>query len=232
MRSLLLALCVCGCALAGPIKGPTEITVGVGRLEAVPLEVDGDEITYAILGGDYFGGFREFSEPKIFRFQVLGYANGTGYIVIGTQKGGKLQPLHTVKVTVGKGPQPIPPTPDPVPIDPDSPEVIALANKIASAATFDKWHPDNLKALASGHRQAAETISPDTVQKVRDAIQAKLKLSLSGQQISPTVKPFLKESLDAVFPDRAPTYQVTESELKAIKTRLETIAKALERAAK
>lgn len=229
MRTFLLSLCVACCALAGPIKGPTEISVGVGRLEAVPLEVDGDEITYVILGGDYFGGFREFSDPKQFRFQVLGYANGTGYIVIGTQKAGKLQPLYTVKVTVGKGPQP----PTPVdPVDPDSPEVITLATKISGAATFDKWHPDNLKALADGHRKAAETISPDTLQKVRDAIQAKLKLSLSGQQISPTVKPFLKDFLDAVFPDRAPSYQVTESELRTIKTRLETIAKALERAAK
>lgn len=74
MRSLLLLLLVASCcALAGPIRGPAEVKVDVGRLASVPLEFDGDEIEYAILGGDFFGGFREFSDPKTFKFQLLGY---------------------------------------------------------------------------------------------------------------------------------------------------------------
>src|SRR5688572_8229350 len=85
---------------AAQVKGPDAVTVNVGRLASVPLTVDGDEIEYAVLGGDVFGGFREFSDPKTFRFQVLGYQAGTGYIVVGTSKGGKLQPLFKVTVTV------------------------------------------------------------------------------------------------------------------------------------
>lgn len=194
MRSLFLTFCVSCCALAGPIKGPAEITVGVGRLEAVPLEVDGDEITYVILGGDYFGGFREFSDPKIFRFQVLGYANGTGWIVIGTQKGGKLQPLHTVKVTVGNGPKP-PPDPDPAPDDVD----LVLAASIKRAAANDLWEFSKLAKCAKGFAEAAKNAKAGTVKQAKDALKTYMGTALDMQSVSPSVIEIFTTQIEAAL---------------------------------
>lgn len=118
-----LALLLAVASAWAEVKGPTELTVPVGRLASVTLAVDGDEAEYAVLGGDAFGAFREFSPATVYRFQVLGYAPGVGHIVIGAVKAGKLQPLFTVAVRVTGGPPPTPPVPPPVPPGPTPPPV-------------------------------------------------------------------------------------------------------------
>jgi hypothetical protein len=116
MRSLFLALALASPAAAG-VTGPAEVTVEAGKLTAIPLEVSGDQVRYAILGGDTFGAFREFSAPTEFRLQVLGYRAGVGYVVFGAVKDGQLAPLFVVTVRVTGGPAPGP-TPPPVPPGP------------------------------------------------------------------------------------------------------------------
>ena len=84
----------------GQVKGPAEVTIPVGKLTPLTLTIEGDASEYVILGSDYFGGFREFTPPTEFRFQLLGYTPGTGHVVVSAVKGGKLQPLYTCRVTV------------------------------------------------------------------------------------------------------------------------------------
>src|SRR5687767_8021146 len=112
LRALLVVLALAAPALAG-VTGPAVIEVPVGRLAAVPLEVDADEADYQILGDD-LDGLREYDpDPKRLRLRVIGYSSGTAWVVVTSVKGGKLQPAHVVKVkVVGKGPAP---TPDPPP---------------------------------------------------------------------------------------------------------------------
>jgi hypothetical protein len=103
--------------LVGSRKGPESITVPVGRLASVPLSVDADECDYVILGSDC-DGLREYDPaPKKLRIRVIGYAPGTAYVVVTSQKGGKLEAPFVVKVTFeGKPvPPPDPPTPNPTP---------------------------------------------------------------------------------------------------------------------
>src|SRR4051812_13038569 len=108
MRATLLSVLVLAAAVApaaqAQVKGPSDITVAVGRLASVPLTVDGDESDYAVLGADV-DAFREFTtDPKQIRLRVIGYAPGVAYVVVASQKGGKLQPVFVVKVTVTGAP--------------------------------------------------------------------------------------------------------------------------------
>jgi hypothetical protein len=113
---LTLALAV---PAAAQVRGPTEVTVPVGRLASVPLTVDADEADYLILGADC-DGLREYDpDPKKMRLRVIGYTPGVAFVVVTSQKGGKLQPPAVVKVTF-QGPGPAPPVP-PVPPDPKPP---------------------------------------------------------------------------------------------------------------
>lgn len=231
MRVLIVMMLAACCALAGPIRGPSEVKVDVGRLAAVPLEFDGDEIEYAILGGDFFGGFREFSDPKTFRFQLLGYTPGTGYIVVGTVKAGKLQPLFQVKVIVGGG-QPVPPTPPtpPAPPVPDDPEIPTLALTLKNAAANDAWHPAKLKAVAKGYRDAADAISPATMAEVLKVLKGKMGDALNKEDVSPSVYTILKERMDAALPRTGGT-QMDAAAIAKARTLFMKLAAALERAA-
>lgn len=105
------------------VKGPNEITVPVGRLSAIHLTIEGDEADYAILGSD-LDGLREYDpDPKKLRLRVIGYSPGTAFVVVTSTKGGKLQPLFVVKVTItGRVPQSHAATPDPGP-KPDPPKL-------------------------------------------------------------------------------------------------------------
>ena len=122
--SAMAALFVLAAAACAQVKGPTEITVPVGRLAAIPLTIEGDEADYAILGSE-LDGLREYDpDPKKLRLRVIGYSPGTAFVVVTSAKGGKLQPLFVVKVTVqgqGPQPQPVPPGPGPTP-DPPKPD--------------------------------------------------------------------------------------------------------------
>lgn len=129
MRAAVAILSVLVLAVPAPaqIKGPSDVTVAVGRLAAVPLTIDGDESDYVVLGSDV-DAFREYTtDPKQLRLRVIGYAPGTAYVTVAAVKGGKLQPLFVVKITVTgtpapppvpPGPTPTPPGPTPVPVDP------------------------------------------------------------------------------------------------------------------
>ena len=128
-RATLLVLVLTGPA-AGPVRGPAEVTVPVGRLASVPVTVDADEADYLILGADC-DGLREYDpDPKKLRLRVVGYAPGVAFVVVTAQKGGKLLAPTVVKVTFqGTGPAPIPPpgpTPPPVPPEPKPPAKDAL----------------------------------------------------------------------------------------------------------
>ena len=127
--SAVLALVVVAASAAAQVRGPNDVTVAVGRLASVPLTIDGDESDYQVLGSDV-DAFREFTpDPKQLRLRVIGYAPGTAYVVVASVKGGKLQPLYKVTVTVTgptpPPPPPVPPVPPPDPPTPDSPPPIA-----------------------------------------------------------------------------------------------------------
>lgn len=134
MRAPVAILSVLVLAAAAPaqIKGPTEISTPVGRLAAVPLTIDGDQSDYAVLGTDV-DAFREFTtDPAQLRLRVIGYAPGTAYVTVAAVKGGKLQPLFVVKVTItGPAPPPVPPGPTPVPPGPTPPTPVPVDPPIA-----------------------------------------------------------------------------------------------------
>lgn len=134
MRATLLSLVVVASTAAAQVRGPETVTVPVGKLVALPLSVDADEATATVLGGDYFGGFREYTEAKDFRFQLLGYAPGSGYVVVSSTKAGKLQPLFVVRVVVGDGPKPPPPGPDPPPPTGTAKYVVVIEETAEAAA--------------------------------------------------------------------------------------------------
>lgn len=152
--SAMVALLVLAAAACAQVKGPTEITVPVGRLAAIPLTIEGDEADYAILGSE-LDGLREYDpDPKKLRLRVIGYTPGTAFVVVTSAKSGKLQPLFVVKVTVhGQGPQPQPvppgpgPTPDPPKPDPAPPVagklfVVVVEETRDAAANRGVWFTD------------------------------------------------------------------------------------------
>lgn len=151
MRASILSLLLLALPAAAQVKGPTEVSVAVGRLAAVPLTVDGDESDYQILGTEV-DAFREYTpDPKQIRLRVIGYTPGTAFVVVASQKGGKLQPLHTVKVTVTGvvPPPPAPPGPTPPPPGPTPPPPDAAPIPVAGLhvlIVFDKNNPTSLTA--------------------------------------------------------------------------------------
>lgn len=165
-KALSSILMVFACSLAcGQTKGPETITVPVGRLAAVPIQIEGDEADYIILGNDV-DGLREYDpDPKKLRLRVIGYAPGTAFVVVSSQKGGKLQPLFTVKIIIGGGPNPpVPPGPGPgpTPVPPDPPApvagklfVVIIEETRNAVAARGAWFADRtLKAAmdAKGHK--------------------------------------------------------------------------------
>lgn len=132
-------------AVAGQVKGPPEVNVPVGRLASVPLQIDADESDYVILGTDV-DAFREYDpDPKKLRLRLIGYAPGTSFVVVATQRAGKLQPLFQVRVVVtGANPvppvPPVPPGPTPDPTPPPGPTspakfVVVIVEETADAVS-------------------------------------------------------------------------------------------------
>lgn len=179
------------------VKGPSDVSVQVGRLASVPLSIDGDEADYVVLGTDV-DAFREYSQdPKQIKLRVIGYAPGMAYVVVASTKGGKLQPLFKVVVTV-VGSQPGPPLP-PSP-EPSDPEVrkFASAMKLAGSG-FSKWAElgGGLEACR-GVAEAARTTGEFVV-----AAKATLKSSMGADLIPDGVKRILSDETSKNIPEEA-----------------------------
>lgn len=216
--------------VAAQVRGPSEITVPVGRLASVPLTIDADEADYTILGD--IDGFREYDpDPKKLKLRVIGYTNGTAYVVVSSQKGGKLQPLLTVVVKVGAGP-PIPP--GPLPPDPPVPgDPLAVALK--AAAVKDGLPPAKLADLALAFRVSA------TLASTWSRTAAEFQTSLAGSVKSAVpVKPpatwavvqTALAPLEAILPSGQPDKVLSDADRAAVKELLTKLAASLEGAAK
>lgn len=164
-------------ALAMPItaqvKGPTEITIPVGRLAVVPLIVEGDAADYVVVGKDV-DALREYDpDAKKLRLRVIGYSTGQAWVVIATTFEGKLKPLHVITVTIGAGPKP-PTPPEPTPPEPTPPKPDALTKKLQEA--FDKDTSDKvkksewLKALAGFYAAMSDHVQKPEVKTLGELL--------------------------------------------------------------
>lgn len=192
----LLATILLALPAAAQVKGPQDITVQVGRLASVPLTVDGDESDYQVLG-DQVDAFREYSpDPKQIRLRLIGYAPGTSYVVVSSQKAGKLQPMFTVKVTVvgaAPVPPPVPPTPPgPGPLD-------ALASQFRAAFTASGF--TKAKELAAG-LDACRTLPLTTSNGAEFMAKGKAALmkALDNAPLPPAVQSILGTETAGVLP--------------------------------
>lgn len=225
--TILVALLAC--PLAAQVRGPSEVSVAVGRLASVPLTVDGDEATYMILGGDV-DGFREYDpDPKRLQLRVIGYQPGVAHVVVASQKGGKLQPLAVVKITI-TGPAPVPPGPGPIPPSPipPAPPADTLATAIGAAAAKDGWPVAKLVDLATRFRAAARVV--DGRQTVGDMLGV-VAVALAGEKTPPNVKAILStelRALDALLPPADVERTVTDAERSQVKALFIRLATACE----
>lgn len=231
------ALCVMVTAQAfgGWIKTDKEVALSVGRLARVPVEIDADEVEYRILGGNV-DGFREYDpDPKKLRLCVLGYENGTAYIVIAGVKGGKLLAPEIIIIKVGGGvpPKPVDPKPDPKPVDPPTPDELSeFAKSIQNAAISVNWPKSMLADVALGYEVVAKASKDATnVEKMFSTAQALLK-SILGEKnpIPAAVRKVIASELTWVPTDGAHEFTAAEKE-RLTKTFLQ-IAEACKRASK
>lgn len=121
MRASVLALlgvvAVANYASAQSVKLPTEVKAQVGRMAAVRIEYDGDDVRWFV--SPELDVFREYSaDPKDVRLRVLGYTRGQFQVIAISAKGGKLSDFAVCAVTIG---DPLPPVPPPAPPGPPVP---------------------------------------------------------------------------------------------------------------
>jgi hypothetical protein len=234
----LVFLFVAGSTAIGQVRGPAEITVQAGKLQALPLVFEGDEIEYAILGGDYFGGFREFSPPNQFKFQLLGYEKGTGYVVVSSTKGGKLQPLFTVKVSVvdrpvppgpGPGPDPGPDPNPPAPPDPDTEDISRLAAAIKSAGKKDGF--TQFADLSVGLNACALLVADAKTSSDLFKLQSAALLKAIPGGVKDGVFNALAPTLRTAYPNTV-DHVLTDAEKAKAKKTFTMLAKACEKAGK
>jgi hypothetical protein len=213
-------------------RGPAEINVPVGRLASIPITLDADESDYVILGAN-IDGLREYDpDPKKLRLRVIGYEPGVAFVVVSSQKGGKLQGLFTVRVVVGAGPGPVPPGPVPVPPAPIPPGPLdPLATAIRDAAKADGF--TKLAALATG-LTTAEAISKSraqwTVADLSAAWQAAMRSAVGGPTPA-NLRKLLGDALNAALP-RESEHVLTVDELGKARELILRLAKACSDASK
>jgi hypothetical protein len=105
-------------ALAAPAPGqtvtlPKEVRADVGRLAAIKIDWDGEDIRWVV--PPELDAFREYDpDPKRVRLRVQGFAPGRHNVLAVSAKGGKLSEFAVCVVVIGKGP-PTPPEPGPGP---------------------------------------------------------------------------------------------------------------------
>lgn len=116
----LLALCLAGPALGQTVKLPDKLTTPPGRLAALKIEYDGDDIRWDV--PPELDVFREYDpDPKVIRLRLIGYAKADGKaytvrLLAVTTKDKKLSPFAACAITVGGGKPDPDPDPDPKPI--------------------------------------------------------------------------------------------------------------------
>ena len=112
-------------ANAQTVKMPESIKLDKGRLGAVRIEYDGDDVRWFV--SPELDIFREYStDPKDVRLRVQGFADGKFQVMAVTCKNGKLSDLYVCWVFLGAQPSPTPtplptppgPVPVPVPVPP------------------------------------------------------------------------------------------------------------------
>lgn len=234
MRAAVLSLVVLALPAAAQIKGPSDVTVAVGRLAAVPLTVDGEESDYVCLGTDV-DCFREYTvSPKEIRLRVIGYAPGTAYVTVAATKGGKLQPLFVVKITVTGAPVPPPvppgpvPPPDPVPpLPPDNPPESKPPFPGVRAEARPMTHKQRV-ALAVAHRRVAGALAkePMTIKAIRADLNAEItELHVEG---IPAGLAKLCSSILGAADSHGEDEPLPPEAQKTIQTTLKKIAESLE----
>jgi hypothetical protein len=132
VKSIGFKVLACLLLLAGSAAGqkvtlPAEVQTEAGRLAAVKVEYDGDDVRWVV--PPELDAFREYDpDPKVIRLRVQGFKEGAHRIIAVTCKGGKLSDFAVCVVKVGKqpdpGPGPKPPDPPVPPTPPDPPAPI------------------------------------------------------------------------------------------------------------
>lgn len=216
MRTTAILLLAIASAVSGQVRGPVrdtqEITIPVGRLAPITHPIDVDETEYTVLG-DGMDAMREYDpDPKVLRLRLLGYTPGVAYVVISSAKGGKLRPLHTIKVTIGTGPSPVPPPPPPGP----GPEPVdPLTASIKAAAAADGF--TKLADLAIG-LTTANSISLSraqwTVAELSAAWQAAIKSAVGGPTPA-NLRKVLGDQLNSALPRESAHVMTAEEMVKA-----------------
>jgi hypothetical protein len=111
--SPIVALLLAASAAAQSVKLPDAVTVAPGRLAAVAVEYDGDDVRWRVSSD--LDVFREYDpDPRKIRLRVIGYAPGRYELSAVACKGGKLSDFAACVITVGS-PAPPPPPPPPTP---------------------------------------------------------------------------------------------------------------------
>ncbi len=120
-------------ATAQTVKMPERVAVGVGRLAAIKIEFDGDDVRWTV--PPTIDAFREYDpDPRVVRLRLIAYNAGTYELKAITCKDKKLSEFAVCAVLVGEVPVPPPPPPTPD----------ALTVKIIEALAFET-DPDKLQ---------------------------------------------------------------------------------------
>src|SRR6266581_4727241 len=108
--STIAALLLAAGASAQSVKLPDAVTVAPGRLAAVAVEFDGDDVRWRVSSD--LDAFREYDpDPRKIRLRLIGYAPGRYELSAIACKGGKLSDFATCVITVGNPTPPPPPPP-------------------------------------------------------------------------------------------------------------------------
>jgi len=111
ISSLSLTFLLATTASAQSVKLPDAVAVAPGRLAAVTVEYDGDDLRWRVSSD--LDVFREFDpDPRKIRLRLIGYAPGRYELTAVACKGGKLSDFAVCVITVGV-PAPPPPPPPP-----------------------------------------------------------------------------------------------------------------------
>ena len=110
--TLLCFLAAVSCAAGQTVKLPTEVKVAPGRLAAILVEWDGDDLRWDV--PPELDCFREYDpDPKRVRLRLVGYAPGKYRLLAVSCKAGKLSEFVSCAILVGDAPPPTPPGPQP-----------------------------------------------------------------------------------------------------------------------